>query len=142
MPLKTHLDEQPTLNLTPMIDIVFLLIIFFMVGTKFSDLERKIGLKVPSVVDSGALSAAPERRVVNVYRDGSLTLDRQSVTLAQLTENLAAAQRQYSDLGVLIRGDASGQFQRVAEVLNACKQAGIVELGISVRLASAGSKRR
>ena len=142
MPLKTHLDEQPTLNLTPMIDIVFLLIIFFMVGTKFSELERKIGLEVPSVVDSGTLTAAPAKRVVNVYRDGTLTLDRENVTLAQLTENLAAAQRQYSDLGVLIRGDATGQFQRVAEVLNACKQAGIAELGISVRLASKESRKR
>lgn len=136
MPLKTHLDEQPTLNLTPMIDIVFLLIIFFMVGTKFSELERKIGLEVPNVVDSGTLTAAPTRRVINVYRDGAITLDRENVTLAQLTNNLANAQRQYNDLGVLIRGDATGQFQRVAEVLNACKQAGIVELGISVRLAS------
>ncbi len=142
MPLKTHLDEQPTLNLTPMIDIVFLLIIFFMVGTKFSEMERKIGLQVPSVADSGTLSAAPARRVVNVYHDGSITLDREAVTLAELTESLAVAQRQYSDLGVLIRGDASGQFQRVAEVLNACKQAGIAELGISVRLASAGGTRR
>ena len=142
MPLKTHLDDQPTLNLTPMIDIVFLLIIFFMVGTKFSELERKIGLEVPSVTDTGALTAAPARRVVNVYRDGSITLDREPVTLAQLTEKLAVAQRQYSDLGVLIRGDANGQFQGVAEVLNACKQAGIAELGISVRLASAGSTRR
>lgn len=142
MPLKTYLDEQPTLNLTPMIDIVFLLIIFFMVGTKFSELERKIGLEVPSVVDSGTLTAAPMRRVVNVYHDGSITLDRDPVTLQQLTENLAAAQSQYSDLGVLIRGDATGQFQRVAEVLNACKQAGIAELGISVRIASAGSTRR
>ncbi|MBN2295363.1 MAG: biopolymer transporter ExbD [Pirellulales bacterium] len=142
MPLKTHLDEQPTLNLTPMIDIVFLLIIFFMVGTKFSELERKIGLEVPSVADSGTLTAAPARRVVNVYRDGTLTLDRESVTLAQLTEKLASAHRQYNDLGVLIRGDATGQFQRVAEVLNACKQAGISELGISVRLASQKSTRR
>ncbi len=142
MPLKTHLDEQPTLNLTPMIDIVFLLIIFFMVGTKFSELERKIGLEVPSVVDSGTLTAAPAKRVVNVYRDGTLTLDREDVTLEQLTDNLAVAQRQYSDLGVLIRGDATGQFQRVAEVLNACKQAGIAELGISVRLASKGNRKR
>lgn len=142
MPLKTHMDEQPTLNLTPMIDIVFLLIIFFMVGTKFSEIERKIGLEVPSVVDSGTLTAAPARRVINVYRDGSLTLDRESVTLVQLAENLATAQRQYNDLGVLIRGDATGQFQRVAEVLNACKQAGIVELGISVRLASTSNIKR
>ena len=61
MPLKTHVDEQPTLNLTPMIDIVFLLIIFFMVGTKFSELERKIGLKVPEVAGAEALTAAPGR---------------------------------------------------------------------------------
>ncbi len=134
MPLKTHLDDQPTLNLTPMIDIVFLLIIFFMVGTKFSELERKIGLRVPEVSDRGALTAAPEKKVVNVYRDGGITLDRTSVTLVELTERLAAARSQYPDLGVLVRGDAQGQFQRIADVLNACKQAGIRELGISVRL--------
>jgi biopolymer transport protein ExbD len=134
MPLKTHLDEQPTLNLTPMIDIVFLLIIFFMVGTKFTELERKIGLKVPEVTNTGALTAAPERKVVNVFRDGGLTLDRAPVDLPQLTEKLASARAQYEDLGVLVRGDAEGRFQRVAEVLNACKLAGIKELGISVRL--------
>ncbi len=135
MPLKTHLDDQPTLNLTPMIDIVFLLIIFFMVGTKFTELERKITLKVPEVVDRGALSAAPERRVINVYRDGTVTLDREPVTLADLTTRLAEARRQYEDLGVLVRGDAKGEFQLVASVLNACKQAGIRDLNISVRLA-------
>ena len=99
MPLKTHLDEQPTLNLTPMIDIVFLLIIFFMVGTKFTELERKIGLQVPEVADRGALTAAPERKVVNVYRDGTLSLDRSPVTLDQLTSQLAAARSQYAELG-------------------------------------------
>ena len=134
MPLKTHLDEQPTLNLTPMIDIVFLLIIFFMVGTKFTELERKISLKVPQVVDRGALTAAPERKVVNVYRDGTITLDGAMVSIDQLTPRLAAARAQYSDLGVLVRGDAKGEFQGVAAVLNACKQAEVRDLGISVRL--------
>ncbi len=133
MPLKTHLDEQPTLNLTPMIDIVFLLIIFFMVGTKFTELERKIGLRVPEVSDNGALTDAPEQRVVTVERDGGITLDRKPVSLDELTRQLAAGRSQYQDLGVLIRGDARSAFQRVAEVLNACKQADVRELGISVR---------
>jgi biopolymer transport protein ExbD len=133
MPLKTHLDEQPSLNMTPMIDVVFLLIIFFMVGTTFAELERKIGLRVPEVADRGALTAAPERRVVNIYRDGAVTLDREPVTLPELSERLADARAQYEDLGVLVRGDAQGQFQSVAAVLNACKQAGIRDLGISVR---------
>ena len=135
MPLKTHLDEQPTLNLTPMIDIVFLLIIFFMVGTKFSELERKISLHVPQVSDTGALTDAPEKKVINVHRDGRITLDRQVVTSDQLTRLLAAARHEYQGLGVLIRGDADGPFQKVATALNACRRAGISELGISVRMA-------
>jgi biopolymer transport protein ExbD len=135
MPLKTHIDEQPSLNLTPMIDVVFLLIIFFMVGTKFTELERKIALQVPQVSDVGALTRAPEKRVINVYRDGRIALDRQAVTLQQLTVELVAARGQYAQLGVIVRGDAEGPFQNVASVLGACRTAGISEMGISVRLA-------
>jgi len=135
MPLKTRRDEQPSLNLTPMIDVVFLLIIFFMVGTKFTELERKIALQVPQVRHASALTPAPEKKVVKVYRDGQIILDRRQVTLKELTKHLAAARSQYKDLGVLIRGDAASSFQRVADVLSACKEAGIAELGISVRIA-------
>ncbi len=133
MPLKTHLDDEPTLNLTAMLDVMFLLVIFFMLGTRFIDDERKIGLRVPEVVDRGTLTAAPARREVNVFRDGAITLDKKPVTLDELTTRLAAARRQYSDLGVLVRGDARGEFQNVASVLTACKQAGIQDLGITVR---------
>jgi biopolymer transport protein ExbD len=133
MPLKTQLDDMPNLNMTSMIDIVFLLIIFFMVGTKFVENERKIALEVPRVSNHGALTSAPERRVVNVYRDGDITIDGKTVSLAELVSKLAGARQQYADLGVLVRGDGTGQFQRVAEVLNACKEAGITQLAISVK---------
>jgi len=138
MPLKTQLDEQPTLNLAPMIDIVFLLVIFFMVGTKFRELEereRKIPLRVPEVADNGALTPAPARRVVNVYQDSRVTLDDAEVTLDELTGKLSDARRQYPDLGVLIRGDRKVFYGHVASVLNACKQAGVEKLDVSVRVA-------
>ena len=117
MPLKTHQDEQPALNLTPMIDIVFLLIIFFMVGTKFAEMERSVQLEVPQVSQLGALTAAPAKRVINVYRDGSVLLDQQQVTLRELTDRLGSVSRQYPDLGVIVRGDAEGSFQNVASAL-------------------------
>ena len=135
MPLKTHVDEQPTLNLTPMIDIVFLLIIFFMVGTKFTEMERNIALQVPQVNDAGPQTAAPEKRVINVFNDGRISLDRQVVTLNQLTSMLSQAKQEYSGLGVVVRGDAKVSFQRVADVLGACRSAEISDMGISVRLA-------
>lgn len=136
MPLKTHQDEQPTLNLTPMIDIMFLLIIFFMVGTKFAEWEHKLALKVPEVKETEALAPAPEKRVINVYRDGRIALDSDFVTLDELTTRLNSARREYHGLGVVVRGDAEGTFQHVATVLGTCREAGITDMGISVRLAS------
>ena len=133
MPLKTHNDDEPTLNLTAMLDVLFLLIIFFMLGTRFVDDERKIGLSVPKVVDKSALTAASSRCVVNVYLDGTISLDQQPVTIEQLTAKLSAARRQHGDIGVLVRGDGNDKYQRMVSVLNACKQAGVKNLGISVR---------
>ena len=108
MPLKTsQLEEMPALNLTSLIDVLFLLIIFFMIGTKFIESERQIELEVPKVNAPGALTAAPDKRIINVYHDGVIMLDRQTVTLAELTARLAHARAEYPRLGVLVRGDGS-----------------------------------
>jgi biopolymer transport protein ExbD len=133
MPLKTHIDEQPSLNMTPMIDCVFLLLIFFMLGTKFSDPERNLRLRVPEVADRGVLTAPPQRKIINVFRDGTITFDQKRVSLEELKNRLSAVRNQYSDLGVLVRGDARGEFQNVAAVLNTCKQVGVKDLGIMVK---------
>ncbi len=138
MPMRNQRDEQPSINLTPMIDIVFLLIIFFMVGTKFSELsevERDISLNVPEVEQAGALTSAPQKRVINVFENGRITLDNHTVSLAQLKQELADGHRQYQKLGVIVRGDATAFYQHVADVLAACRHAEITDLGISVRIA-------
>ncbi len=137
MASRHQFDEVPALNLTSMIDVLFLLIIFFMVGTKFVETDRQIELKLPQVKAGGALSAAPEKKVISVYQDGVITLDRKTVTLDELTGRLAASRSQYKALGVLVRGDGTATFQLIANVLNACKQAGIADLAISVEMAKA-----
>jgi biopolymer transport protein ExbD len=133
MPLKTHFDETPPLNLTAMLDVMFLLIIFFMLGTRFVDEERQIGLRVPAVADRNTPTAGPERKTINVHCDGTITLDQSAVTLEELTRQLALARGRNSSLGVLVRGDARGQWEQVAAVLSACKRAGVADLGVSVR---------
>jgi biopolymer transport protein ExbD len=133
MPLKTLVDEQPQMNLTSMIDVLFLLIIFFMLATKFSDQERSIDVTVPQIGPAAALTEAPDRRTINLYRDGRISLDRQFLTLEELTARLAAARADYPELGVILRGDADGKFQHVADVLDACRQAGVIDMAIAVR---------
>lgn len=137
---KPMVDDMPNLNLTPMIDVLFLLIIFFVAGTKFMESERQIELQVPKVTESNAPAAAPERKVIDVYKDGQIALDEKLVTLEQLKSELAKARTQQKNLGVLVRGDSATAFQAVAGALNACKQAGVSQLGISVQIASTENK--
>ena len=137
---KAQLEEIPALNLTPMIDVLFLLIIFFVAGTKFIESERQIELQVPRVTESTAPATAPERKVIDVFKDGQIMLDQKVVTLEQLKSDLSKARAQQKNVGVLVRGDGASAFQSVAAVLNTCKQAGIAQLGISVQLASTEKK--
>lgn len=138
MPLKVQKEIGSSINLTPLIDIVFLLIIFFMVGTRFSELneiERSIPLQVPAVSDAAALTSAPRKRVINVLASGEIVLDEKPVSLDQLGEELASARQQYKRLGVVVRGDADTRYQSVADVIATCRQANINDLNISVRVA-------
>jgi biopolymer transport protein ExbD len=136
MPLKVSHDELPAINLTPMIDIVFNLIIFFMVSTSFADAEKSVDLTVPQVAGATGLADSSPHKAINVHRDGHITLDAQTVSLPELTARLATARREHERLDVVVRGDADSPFQHVAAVFTACRQAGISEMGISVRLGS------
>ena len=75
--------------------------------------------------------------VVSVMADGHLDLDGKPVTEQELTSRLAAARTPLTEPTVVIHGDAKCPFQHVASALGACRQAGISELGITVRIASA-----
>lgn len=134
MPLKTQLDEQPSLNLTSMIDIVFNLMIFFMVGTRFSSLEERIDVRVPQVSSAAPSRVAPSKLTIAVQRDGAILLDGRPLALEQLGPQLRAERLRNPKLAVVVRGDGDGALKHAAAVLSACRVAGIADLGIAVRV--------
>jgi biopolymer transport protein ExbD len=133
MPLKTsQVEELPGLNLTSMIDVVFLLLIFFMVATKFSESNQQVGIKLPGGAALQAMVAAPDQRNVGVARDGSVTLDGQPVNLAELTNRLRTMHGQYPGLVVAVNGDSDASYQTVMSAMLAVQSAG-VEMRAGVR---------
>jgi biopolymer transport protein ExbD len=142
MLLKKATEESPTINLTPMLDVVFNLIVFFMVGTKFVEMDHSMKLEVPTVSNAGPLISAPAKQEVHVYRSGVIMFNGREMTLAQLTQVLQQARREYPALSVLVRGDAEGRFQLVADALSAITQAGIEDTAICVRLGQGESTKR
>ena len=133
MPIKIYHEPEPTLNLTPMIDIVFLLIIFFMVGTKFAEMERQVKLELPSVQHANGLTAAPQKRIVNVYADNRITMDGRAFELAELVAELRRLHVEFDEVSVLIRGDGDARHRHVTNVMAACRDAGFARLGIAVK---------
>ena len=133
MPLKIEREDQAAINLTPMIDVVFLLVIFFMVGSKFSEAESRIKVNVPTVGEMRSITRAPDERVVAIAIDGSISLDDQPVTLSQLTSELRAQHQNYPGLKVAVRGEASGSLQQTVEVLHAVRSSGVDQIGISTQ---------
>lgn len=120
MPLRTDSLEEPQLNLTPMIDIVFLLIIFFMVGTRFSEIEQQFDIDLPSASAIEPMSAAPDPLVITVPRSGEPMLDNERMSVGQLQSKLKAAKEAFSGQVVLIRGDGEGTYQSVIDMMDLC----------------------
>lgn len=134
MPLKTsHAEELPAVNLTPMIDVVFLLIIFFMVGTQFTENERQIGVKLPGSSELKAMVTPPDRREVTVRPDGVVVFEGQPTTASGLIQQLRAMRVRYPDLQVVVRADGEAKHQHVIAVYDAASRAGISDIATAIR---------
>jgi len=134
MPLKTASIEEPNLNLTPMIDIVFLLIIFFMVGTQFTEMERQYDIELPTVSDVQPLTTLPDPITVNVRRSGEIVVMGETRSPQELETQLQVAHENYADQGVLIRADGQGLYQHVMAVMEVCRKANIRNISLANRL--------
>lgn len=126
--------SEPTLNLTPMIDIVFLLIIFFMVGTQFNEQERQYEVQVPSVSDAPPLTSRPDEIVVTVDAEGQVSIRDEQLTLAALEQRLSQARENYVDQTVVVRGSGPDPYQNVMDVLAACHRAKINHISLANRM--------
>ncbi len=130
MPLRTESLEEPSLNLTPMIDIVFLLIIFFMVGTRFSEIEQQFDVELPRAAQLAPMSTSPDPIVVHVTRSGQISIGNTALTLPELKDRLEAARENYAEQTVLIRGDGDSRYQAVVDVMSLCHQVKIHKFGL------------
>jgi biopolymer transport protein ExbD len=135
MPLKVSDDiGEPTLNLTPMIDIVFLLIIFFMVGTQFAERERQLDVQLPTVSDAQPLTSRPDEIVVNVIDAEVVAVRSEKMSLATLEASLREAKKNYPDQTVVVRGSGPDPYQHVMGVLEVCHRANISHIALANRV--------
>jgi biopolymer transport protein ExbD len=116
-----------SIDLTPIIDMVFLLLIFFLVATTFHQTEREMQIALPQARSAGPISAALKEIVVNVDQEGRIFVGGGLMSLESLRALVADRVARNPAQKVTVRGDHRSAYGHVAAVLDACKQAGVVE---------------
>ncbi|PQO33031.1 ExbD/TolR family protein [Blastopirellula marina] len=135
MRVPTNLKSgQAEFNMTPMIDVVFLLIIFFLVSSHLAKQEAQLPLPLPTAKSGQEILEDQQPRVVvNIGGDGSLSLGGHRVPADQLKQRLIVErERSGQDLEVRIRCDRQTPFANVKPVMLAAAQAGIWNVAFSV----------
>jgi len=134
MRIHRQREEDEGLPLTPLIDVVFLLLIFFLTATSFYKKEKDIKVDPPRATEGKAVAHKLREITVNIRNEddgGFFIVDGRIVSLPRLTETLTDAARSNPSQTVIIRGDKRAILQKAVDVLNACKKAGITNYFIA-----------
>jgi biopolymer transport protein ExbD len=120
------------LNLTPLIDVVFLLLVFFLVASRLSEEDRKLDVVLPSAGSAQPMTAEPREIIVSVDQAGKFFLDAKMVSEQELKRILERAVADNpAQQSVIIRGDRRAAFQYVVTIMDLCNQAGVTNYSVT-----------
>ena len=120
-------ESGVAIDLTPIIDMVFLLLIFFLVATTFHQTEREMKIALPFAKSTEPITTLLQELVVNIDHDGRIVVGGRTVETDQLRSMVAEAVAANPEQKVTIRGDRETAYANVVTVLDICKGAGIQE---------------
>ncbi len=116
-----------SIEMTPLIDMVFLLLIFFLVATTFHQTEREMQVALPHAAFAGPISTSLREIIVNVDRDGNIIVSGRTMSAADLQAVIEEAVAANPQQKVTVRGDKRTAYDNVVRVLDVCKGSGVQE---------------
>lgn len=122
---KSTQTPNPGVPLTPMIDVVFLLLCFFVTSQIFAQWETEIDVALPTAATGGMPQRLPGEVIINVRADGTAVVNGQVLDDAQLRGMMDRLVELFPGQPVLLRADKSTAYEHVVRVLDTCRQADI-----------------
>ena len=130
MDVKNTEKPYDEINITPMLDLAYVLLVIFILMTTASVQGLKVNL--PKASTSPSL-AKPKTKSVTINNEGKIFLDTVPVSIQELEQRLGQAKAQTPDLPVVIRGDSLTQYQAVMDVLDVLGRLGITQAGLATK---------
>ena len=122
MQVQTESKPYDTINVTPMLDLAYVLLVVFILMTTASIQGLSITMPKPS---NKPVTEQHEMKVVQVEASGAVLLNGTAVSLAELEAQLKSAQSRDAKMSVAIKGDAHTQYAKVVSVIDLCDRLGV-----------------
>lgn len=128
---NTSENNAANLQLAPMIDVVFLLLIFFLVTWSYARFENELDISVPAADESQDPRRRFGEQIINVTKDGRVVVNSVEMGDTELLEALLAVAELRPDQSIILRGDAAVAYEHIVRVLNICHKAKIYNVAFA-----------
>jgi biopolymer transport protein ExbD len=112
-------------QIAPMVDILLVLLCFFVVTWSMARKENELDVRVPAAQAGQESNPVVNQTVLNVKADGTVVWDRKQIKPDVLLERLKSLAALFPDYAIILRGDVKTDYEHIVQVLDTCRQAGI-----------------
>jgi biopolymer transport protein ExbD len=119
-------------QIAPMVDVLLVLLCFFILTWNFARKEMELDVKVPTAEHGGEPALDVNQTVLNLKADGSLVMNTRPVSYEELGQKMEALAKINKDYAIILRGDENVPYRYVARVLDVCRGAGIWNVAFPV----------
>ncbi len=116
-----------------MIDILLLLLSFFIISWQFNKAETELNVSVPTAQEGAEPTQMRGEIIINVFADGTIRVEGTTMDRVQLFEKLSKIAQQYKNQPVRLRGDGAATFQKMVEIIDTCQKAGIWNISFATQ---------
>lgn len=126
---KTTLKKKSTINIIPMIDVIFFLLVFFMLFTTFRTTPEGIDMQLPKAVT--ATEQNTENFIVQIDAEGNYYYEDQSLELNQIISEAEVANSENTNLTIVISADKNTRYENVVSLMDGMRNVGITKLALA-----------
>ncbi len=119
-------------QIAPMVDVLLVLLCFFILTWNFARKEMELDVKVPTAEHGGEPVLDVNQTVLNLKADGSMVMNTKPITFDELGDRMATLAKINPDYAIILRGDENVAYKHVAHVLDVCRGAGIWNVAFPV----------
>ncbi|HEX8295543.1 MAG TPA: biopolymer transporter ExbD [Chthoniobacteraceae bacterium] len=122
---KRSAPEVMGFQIAPMVDVLLVLLCFFIITWSFARKEMELDVKVPTAQNAKESNPVVNQTVINVKADGSVVWNRKPVPPAELLSRLRELAGLYPDYAIILRGDKDAKYEYIVNIMDICRQANI-----------------